>query len=432
MSATLPPIDRAALAGLQGGDEGSLERIFRDQFSALVEEARAELGEAAAASRIVERVFLHVWEERAKFETPEALATFLHRSVHDGAVRERSRRAAVHRFEAFEGVRPQSGARAATAASVDEAWAHVAAALHAPAQNHEAAAHARADLSRHAAAEHAAALGEQRSWVPVIVGGVVALAAIAGAFWWLDRVGTESAITRALDAPETRALSSRAGQRATTTLGDGSQVTLGADSRLVLPERFGTEMRAVKLEGAAAFTVAGAAEQPFHVRAGNAAITATGTKFDVRAYPAEPAVTVRVREGQVTVRAGDESQTLSAGSALVLAKDGSTRQPSAAELEEAVGWADGRLAFAGRPLREVLPEFKRWFGMNLTVSDSALLARRVTMNAGIDASGDAIAALESSAGLKFGYKGKDMILRDTADAEAKAAEKAPTKAEKPR
>jgi len=419
MPATLPPVDPSLLKGLQLGDEGSLERIFRDQYSALVEEARAELGEAPAASRIVERVFLHVWQERTSFDTPAALEAFVHRGVHDGAVRERSRRAAVHRFEAFERVRPQSGASAA-AASVDEAWAHVAAALHAPAQNHEAAAHARADLSRHAAAEHAAALGKQRSWVPLLVGGVVALAAIAGAFWWLDRVGTESAITRALDAPDIRALSSRPGQRATTTLGDGSRVTLGADSRLLLPTQFGTEMRAVKLEGAAAFTVAGAAEQPFHVRAGNAAITATGTLFDVRAYPAEPAVTVRVREGQVTVRVGEESQTLTAGRALVVAKDGGTREPSAAALEEAVGWVDGRLAFAGRPLREVLPEFKRWYGINLAVSDSALLDRPVTMSAGIDSSRDAIAALESSAGLEFGYQGKDMILRDTADVRAKA------------
>ena len=68
MPATLPPVDRNVLNGLQLGDEGSLERIFRDQYSALVEEAKAELGEAAAASRIVERVFLRVWQERASFD----------------------------------------------------------------------------------------------------------------------------------------------------------------------------------------------------------------------------------------------------------------------------------------------------------------------------------------------------------------------------
>jgi len=430
MSAAVPPVDRTVLAGLQHGDEGSLERIFREQFHTLTEEARAELGDGAAAARVVERTFLAVWQERTSFETPEALETFLHRGVHEGAIRERSRRAAVHRFEAFEGVRAQSGASAAT--SVDEAWAHVAAALHAPAHDHEAAAHARADLSRHAAAEHAAALAKQPSWVPLTVGGLVAAAAIAGAFWWLDRVGTDSAITKALEAEDTRALSSRPGQRATTTLGDGSKVTLGADSRVVIPANFGGRIRAVKLEGAAAFTVAEAGESPFQVRAGNTAITAAGTVFDVRAYPAEPAVTVRVRDGQVTVRAGEESQMLMAGHALVVTKDGGTRAPSAEALEEAIGWVDGRLAFANRPLRDVLPELKRWYGINLGVSDPALLDRRVTMNAGIDSSGDAIAALESSAGLKFGYKGQNMILRDTADAEAKAAPKAAQQGSKPR
>ena len=78
MSAAVPPVDRTVLAGLQHGDEGSLERIFREQFHTLTEEARAELGDGAAAARVVERTFLAVWQERTSFETPEALETFLH------------------------------------------------------------------------------------------------------------------------------------------------------------------------------------------------------------------------------------------------------------------------------------------------------------------------------------------------------------------
>jgi transmembrane sensor len=240
------------------------------------------------------------------------------------------------------------------------------------------------------------------------------------AYWWVDRAGEDLRITRALASEDVRVLSSGRAQQAVITLDDGSKVTLGAESKLTVPPGFGEEFRAVQLDGTASFTAASGQETPFQVRAHNAAIKATGTVFDVRAYETDSAVIVRVREGEVTVRVADTSRTLAAGRALAVAKDGSMREPSAQAVGEALGWTEGRLVIADRPLREVLPQMVRWHGLQIHVPDSSLLDRRVTMNAALASSREAIEALEQSAGVKFGYAGQVMILRDTAAMQPKA------------
>src|SRR5919197_780311 len=77
-----------------------------------------------AAPRVVEGAFKRVWAERATFETPEALETFLHEEVHDCAVRERKRLATLHRFEA--GAHVHATPHRTSLPTVDEAWNHLA------------------------------------------------------------------------------------------------------------------------------------------------------------------------------------------------------------------------------------------------------------------------------------------------------------------
>jgi len=424
MPVTAPPIDRDTFAALQRDDLSAMERIFRDHYPGLLQEA-AQVEEARFAPGIVERAFARAWELRGTFETPRALETFLHSAVHDGAVRERSRHAALHRFEAFEGVHVTSPATVAPT-PVDAAWAQVVAMVQAPPPDHEAVAHVRADVSRHAAAEHAAALAEPRiKMVPLLIIAVLVVVALA-ALWQVDRAGADAVVTKALSAPDVRVLSSLPGQRGTTTLGDGSQVTLGPTSKLYIPARFGSDLRALRLEGTASFEVA-PGEQPFQVRAGDASITATGTAFGVRADPEDDVVTVGVREGEVVVKAEDASRTVAAGGAVAVAKDGTMRDPSPAELEEALGWVDGQMVINRRPLREVLPQIERWYGLDLTVKNPALLDRVVTLRAGLASSRDVIPALEKSAGLRFGYEGRQMVLRDTSEAVPEEKEKGATR-----
>jgi transmembrane sensor len=408
MPATLPPVDRETLSALQRGDEQSLERLFRGHYAALCEEAKARLDEPAAAPRAVERVFIRMWKERARFQTPAELEGFMHEALHEATALVQSRRAALHRFEAHESgshARRSNNSHAThEAPSVDQSWAHIHDALHA------APEHSAAEL-RHEAAEHLASIAKPRSWVLPAVVGVAIIAIIATVAWWIERRSVDAGIVGMFNVADVRSLSSASGQIGVVTLDDGSKVTLGGESRLVLPPGFPNRVRAVKLEGTAKFEVP-AGEEPFAVVAANTLIRTTGTTFDVRAYPAESTVTVRVREGGVTVKAPEgDARPVAAGQSLAVARGGAVSEPTTAAVESALGWIDGRLVINDRPLREVLQQMKRWYSYDIYSPDTTLLARPVSMSASIESPREAITSIEQNSGLEFGYVGKTMVFR---------------------
>ena len=144
------------------------------------------------------------------------------------------------------------------------------------------------------------------------------------------------------------------------------------------------------------------------------AIKAAGTTFTVRAYPDENIVAVRVKEGQVTVQSKKEPRTLTAGQAVIVDSAGAMREPTRPEIDEALAWADGRFVVTQKPMREALQHLQRWYALGLVVRDSSIMDRQVSMNVSLDSSSKAIAALEQSANVKFGYEGRVRVLRDAA------------------
>ena len=419
------------LAALRSGDEHALERLFRDRYDALTEQAAAELGNPALASVVVERAFLHAWDERTHFETTAALDTFLHDAVHEGAVRESQRRAALHHIAERSGAHHVHHEHHAPApvprATVHPAWAHLAAALHAtwPAVD-AGTAERRAQQFRHGAAEHVAMVAKHRT--PWLTAGVVIAGAIAvgGMMWALNRTGEEVATTNALSSPKARILMAAPGQRALVTLLDGSRVTLGPDSRLVVPEEFPKTPRAVKLEGTASFADVASLEKPLVIRAGDATLTTNGRAFDVSSYPEDSLVMVRVRDGRMSVTTPTDTRELESGGTLAVARGGAIRDASTQALNESLGWTDGRFVVGSRPLRQVLPQLKRWYALDLKVRDPVILDRAVTMDAQLGAPRNAIAALENGSGnaIKFGWVNDTMYLSDATKAAATTKKKA--------
>jgi transmembrane sensor len=418
MPETLPRIDQEVVAGIRRGDEQSLERVFRDRYPGLVQEANAQLDTPVGVPRVVEGAFRRAWEERATFATPEALDGFLHTAVHEGATRERKRLATLHRLEA--GAHVHVPAHAASTPTVDEAWSHFAATLHAPPPDPTAAAHARA-ASRHDTAHHVAEIGKRRVPVIAIAIGLVIAVLVGAPLLWATRRGPEAAATRALASSDVRVVNTLPGQQASVTLLDGSRAALGADSKLVIAPDFGSNVRAAKLEGTALFTVAPGNRHPFQVRAGNASVTATGTTFGVHAFPADSEVTVVAREGSVTVKATGGTRDVAAAKGLVVTKAGVIRDATQHDLDRALGWTEDRLVIVDRPLRDALREMARWYGYDIKVRDSTLLNRSVSVTARLQSPRDAIAALERSSKLKFDYEdeGRTMVLRDPAAKPAK-------------
>ncbi|MFI5233792.1 MAG: FecR family protein, partial [Gemmatimonadales bacterium] len=219
-------------------------------------------------------------------------------------------------------------------------------------------------------------------WMYAYAAGLV-LCATAGA--WIVRSRDRSAAPPAAAPGDYR--TSR-GQYATIRLADSTVVTIAPESHLAVSARFGEGTRELSLEGEAIFSVRHDAAHPFRVRARNALIEDIGTRFDVRAYPGDAAVTVAVVEGSVAVtRASGDSVTtaepqrpgiiLAGGTVGTLDRRGRVLSVRAPDVARYLGWATGRLSFVDRPLPEVLATIGRWYDLDVRVNDARLAERRV-------------------------------------------------------
>ena len=399
-------------------DEAALERLFRTHFPALCEEAKGHLGEpaASAAPKVVEAAFRHAYGQREHIATEADLMSFLHDDVRHAAARELSRRAGARHLGGAATGAAHHAANAVT--DVDTAWAHLTRQIHPEAVRAEAQAYT--EQLRHHAAEHVGDLSKPRSWKGPVIFGILAAALAAGAMWWITRLGTDRAVTRALSSSEARSLAAAPGQTGMLTLDDSTKVMLAAGSKLIIPKQFPTEMRAVKVEGAARFTVAPGNAQPFQIRAGDAAVSATGTTIMVRAYPNDPAAIVHLREGTATFRLGKEERPMTAGQTLAVA-DHKVRDATPVEVAEATNWTDRRITIS-RKLGDVVQEINRWYGVEIKVPEVKALERPASVDAPLDSLRSAIAQVESSADVTFGYEGQTMVFR-TKKAGADSAKK---------
>ncbi|HEV2644335.1 MAG TPA: FecR domain-containing protein [Candidatus Elarobacter sp.] len=418
MSTTVPPGDSGAMPAPQLtvlADEDALHRAFLAEYPTLMAEANADLGNDAAAlgPRVVEGAFVRAWDARTRLGTPDQLHEFLTEDVHHAAARALSRRAIAHRMAGHSAPETAHAQHALATTDADHAWSHILSALHDEGHSERALAESAA-ISRHEAAEHIAHVETGRPWwIPVAL-GVALVAALVGVMFWIDHITADSRLARAVNGTDVRDVTAVPGQIGVVTLNDGSTVRLAPESKLVIPKEFGPDLRAVKLEGAAAFAVAPGVKNDFQVHAGNTVVVAKGTAFTVRAYPDDPTVTVVVSEGAVEVRHGGQSQQLAPGGALVVGGTTPAHTASPAERDATDAWRTGTFAVSNQPLGDVLPLLRRWYGLDIKVQHAPLLSRPVTVRASLDSSRQAIRGIEQSTGLEFGYVDTTMVFREPA------------------
>jgi transmembrane sensor len=149
---------------------------------------------------------------------------------------------------------------------------------------------------------------------------------------------------------------------------------------LTVPNDYGTTTRAVELHGDAFFDVRHDAAKPFAVRVANALVEDVGTTFTVESDPGDTTA-VAVLTGSVRLRPAGSSPTagtlLEAGDRGALAANGDVHAyPRTAGADDAA-WTAGRLVFHDASLARVAGEIRRWYGIELRVTDSSLLNRHV-------------------------------------------------------
>ncbi len=394
-------------------DQQALERAFRSSYDRWIADAKGRLGEAASsAPRVVSKAFHLAWQDRKRLATQEDFDAFIGAQVHHGATREVSRRAGLHRMDHHEGLGGGAKSKHETHdMDVNEAWDRLQHTLQGGAPE---AYRARASTARHEAAEHMKELGKERDLRPFYALGAFALLVAVGGMMYVRKTGADRAVTSALAAQDVRNYETSYGQRVNITLDDSTVVTVGPQSKLTIPRKFGIGLRAVRLEGSGFFDVKNVGEQPFEVRAGNTAIITRGTQFTVRRYSMDDSLTiVSVKQGSVDLKYGETIRNVQAGQTFLVTETGEMRVPSADDIQEATGWVDGNVTISGRPLRYVVPQMRRWYGLDIKVTDENLLGRTTFLSAPMNSPRAAITSVEQSAGVKFTYVGQNMVFQDT-------------------
>jgi transmembrane sensor len=193
------------------------------------------------------------------------------------------------------------------------------------------------------------------------------------------------------------------GQTRELQLSDGSRVFVGAGS--LLTASLGDKRRDIVLErGEAYFEVAKDPLRPFRVEAGDTAVTAIGTAFNVRRTGTQ--VVVTVSEGEVAV----DDERLKAGQQLVTASARRTSPVESVAPAAVASWREGRLQFSGEPLSSVVVDINRYSTRRIEITDPGVADLRVTGTVSAGNIESWLKSLEKSLPVQVGT-GEDGVLR---------------------
>lgn len=300
--------------------------------------------------------------------------------------------------------------------------------------------------------------GSRKAWLPLSLAAAAAVA-ISYLGWWRP-------------IHYSGALGTEVGALRTVTLPDKSIVQLNTDSAVSIAFS-PTERRVRLVRGEVHFTVAKNPSRPFIVDAGDVAVRAVGTAFNVRLR--NDSVDVLVTEGKVrvgmpsvslrsaaapvatgntvstarpaligtgvavapsvasdaapiaveSVRHGNSDVFLTAGhrlsvrvpppftSALVnlLERERRVIVLEAEEIRRELAWKERRLDFESAPLAEIVAEFNRYNRSKLVIGDARLAAERFGGSFKPDDSAGFVRMLRENFDIVVEYKGNETVLK---------------------
>jgi transmembrane sensor len=166
-------------------------------------------------------------------------------------------------------------------------------------------------------------------------------------------------------------LATETGARDTALLADGTRIILGPSSQVIV------KGRVVELSGEAFFTIAHDETRPYTVRAGGIVIRDIGTEFGVQSYPGER-MRVVVTSGAVELETRSSKVMLDSGDVGVVAPGGAVARTADAVTADDLAWTQGRLVFRDASVAQLAADLRRWYGVELRVTDSALARKHFT------------------------------------------------------
>jgi transmembrane sensor len=226
------------------------------------------------------------------------------------------------------------------------------------------------------------------------------------------------------------------GTRHRINLPDGTIVWLNSGSKLKFPELFSAQKREVYLYGEAFFDVAKDASRPFYVNLGEISVKATGTSFNITAYPEETTYETTLLSGKVelvkksnnnqeiifcrmqpkqfavfnkikkNVEMIDESieDTRVKGKSLknnIVIKPVEPILPFAAGNNKHTSWIAGKLVFRNDPMENVIKRLGRWYNVDIRLQDTILYDFQYTATFVNETLGQVLDLLAMSAPIEY-------------------------------
>ncbi len=198
-------------------------------------------------------------------------------------------------------------------------------------------------------------------------------------------------------------ISTKYGSRSTIILPDSTVVTLNSGSYLKYPDRFTGKNRSVFLEGEAYFSVKPGQSNPFYVEiANNLSIKVEGTRFNVKSFSDEKYIETTLVSGKIIIEKMDQNHRLQQQMVIkpnqmavfdketrrlmlldltlkeeILPPIKSIRLESEPEIGQNVqiltAWKDEKLIFYNEPMHKLAIKLERWYDVEITIQDEALL-----------------------------------------------------------
>jgi len=200
------------------------------------------------------------------------------------------------------------------------------------------------------------------------------------------------------------------GDKSSVELPDGSHVWLNSGSKLSFNSDFG-KGRDVELEGEAFFEVAKDKHRPFHVKTTDITIEVLGTKFNLKAYPDEKAVSTTLVEGSVKIASKYQQQVMTPDQKLTFDKD--SREMTVQKIADTsveTDWKDGRFVFRNETLAELKPRLERWFDVDIVFGDEHVKNRRFTGVLGRESILEAVTYFDRSNYVSCKIEGNKIII----------------------
>jgi len=208
-------------------------------------------------------------------------------------------------------------------------------------------------------------------------------------------------------------------------LDDKTLVHLNYNSKLIHPERFGSDSRDVILNGEAYFMVAKDKSRPFVVHTPNGDVTVYGTEFNVNTRikndnvndndnngKSEYRTEVVLVKGSVGVTPEGQAERMIVPGEQATFGENTGINLRNVDVTPYVAWNTGTFVFNDMPLSKLMEVLSKWYNMEVVYEDSTL--QGLTFSGEFDRYGGVepiVKGLNTAMGLDVSVKGNRMIIK---------------------